>query len=377
MKDLFEGRVDPAVVQRLTTNEDNMNSLLQTEMTTNYASTDRLSNWLRAQTISIPAMPQPTLLHTQEVKTIIERIIAGMDEGQTDAQLLVDRIALHNNHNGSWTAYKHSLEQYEKESLPKRRLNANVESASMHVKAMQVSSREYESGYSSVSAPASNLRRSTAIYSHDRGPTFDAESERRALKRTKCDSEGPSSSATPTSDQGQIVCFLPGFKAGSSGSGLYGQCTICHRASVLAMVLGVQNILIAPIKAAIPVFLAAIKLDGILYKYICCDGWHSHRIHSDILAEPVSGALALLSIKDNIDFWINSLNRVFSGAHVDISLDQWTGYFGERLNELPHIDGESTEGKIFKDALAWVVQGLEEADDARGDDESRSFTMID
>ncbi|KAF8852717.1 hypothetical protein BDZ45DRAFT_97954 [Acephala macrosclerotiorum] len=228
--------------------------------------------------------------------------------------------------------------------------------ASTHVDSTTRSATQHASHESLVSVPAS----STLSCGGDARFSF---SDSRPAKRTKFSFSTPTVSNSSTTNieaaSNRNECFLPGFKVTNVSPSFVRQCSICHRSSVLALILKVQNLVVAPNKNVTSKFLSNISLDEIFFRRVCCDSCASYIIEptSSLLPEPVSGAVVLVGIKENMNLWLKRLNRVFFGAYIGVSEEKWLEYFEDNLGEISLTD----EDKGFKDALAWVAKGFEES----------------
>ncbi|CZR68811.1 uncharacterized protein PAC_18711 [Phialocephala subalpina] len=370
LQDLFDGKASIEVIRQVSSNPHNMASIVQTEMSSGRPGDGRhrIGRWLQDQQTPLPPPPQNVLGKDPQALIILTRLLKRIEEGYADDLLSSDQTSLTNNHNTNWNTYINSLNQHQQEVAAKKKSNTIFKQASNHVNSMTRSSTRYASHDSPVSAPASEALSYGGDFDYDRPM---------ASKRTKSIFDTPSSTNAVSFSVG-TECFLPGFAVAGLNPGFVGKCSICHRSSVLALLLKVKNLAVAPNKNAISEFLSNISIDEIFSKRVCCDACASYLIEptSILLPEPLSGAVALVGIKQNMDLWLKRLNGMFTGAHVDISKEKWLEYFEDKLGTLMYSG--AAECKVFKDALTWVAKGFEESVEAGRDDvSSNGFTIID
>lgn len=282
--DFFAGRLDEASYEKVLENEESMASLAQAEMSNGGAI--RMTNWLAKQDKKqkiLQVAPNPSLGNDETAMVTLTRLLKGMALGKPDAD---DRAALKQIHDATRKKFLDVIKQQKELKAKIDRHARSRASATKHIAGMRRSKRQYESGESRIATPSSTSisRRSIHTGNIDYGYSehnVESESEsssdnsersddsERSAKRVKVE-HVTMAAATPTVHiPSETDTFIPGFK-NDEVSTFICQCTICERTALLALVLEVHEVLVAPKPENWSQFLADIEPEQLFWPKVCC-----------------------------------------------------------------------------------------------------------
>lgn len=160
--------------------------------------------------------------------------------------------------------------------------------------------------------------------------------------------------------------FFPRFKVDQSRGA--GRCSLCQRVSLPALILKACNIQIPAHTDAATVsrnmsvsqLLSKIAVPSIFSKDVLCCACACYVPHPGTASGLRFGALPLVQVRHNLDEFIKTLNGVF-GADITFSKVKWKDYMNEIADEWTLKDDDTEGERLFKTALGWVGEGLQDA----------------
>lgn len=383
MKDLYSGEVDQEIIGEMIKNEDNLKSIVMAEMTRGTGK--ELEAWLLSQQKPLPELTSDRPDVGGKAQRAVSELLTGMKNADTDTNIEDLRAVLRRAHEENLREFRDIVRAHSKQVKTVRTTNKKFGTATTHTQLMKpegpgISRPKHKrtmTGFSCFSVAEDDKEdhkdvEDDADLEDDVDPQFAADPELvpdldvnkdpqvaadhklvpdlevnedsqvasdpkaavypTVVPRPKVDAHpkvvpDPQAAAGPEAvvDPEVDVLFLPRFKRclGSPGTEFRGNCMLCCRESVLAILLKSAPNITTPnfprqgsySALAFPLAMSHFAETDIVSFFLCCDACALYLVRSctSPLSETITGALGLVSVKENQAVWLDVLDVAFKG----------------------------------------------------------------
>lgn len=335
MPDLLSGRADPETVEKIVRDDDNLKSIVLASMTRGTGKD--LEAWLESQQKPMPKMSGSRFDVNGEAQKAVAQLLEALSNHAEEAVIESLRESLRSAHEANLRVFKKERAwEYE-----------NYEGHRHHNKRVKNAHRIKKN---------KDAEYNLWTYGQNAFPMDDSDEEDMVLK----DLHG-STSVDPI--------FMPGFTRKEPIDEFTGSCMLCHRTSVLALLLkSPPNLPTANFprqgsysKLTFPLAMGSFAEMDIISYFVCCDccAYHLSRNGTGLDGETITGALCLVGINDNQGAWLEKLETAVKGR-FEIK-DLWTvciAILDRMLAENGSRNIAMGDNSLFRDSARWSIRRL-------------------
>ena len=358
VKDVLSGEADPEVIGKIVKNEDNLKSIVMAEMTRGTGK--QLEAWLLSQQKPIPQLTQDRPDIDGKAQQAVTRLLDGLKDGGSNEEIEECRSDLRKAHKANWREFQGIFHHHIEVRVSTDKTNQVLQRMSKK-SVVQVSEIEKQ-----TKLPA--CERNSSWRASQLSTADDYEDD--SYKNIPNLGDVLKSSAEARKPD---VLYLPGFERcpRSPDSEFTGRCMLCSTESILAILLKTApKITTANFPRqgsysalAFPLAMSHFAETDIVSFFICCDACALYLARNcrSPLSENITGALGLVSVKENRVTWLEALDVALKGRFSRTDLPTLFIAVLDRMIQMSKVRNASLEDKsLYHDALQWAKRQLSE-----------------
>jgi hypothetical protein len=345
MQDLYSGNVDEDLIGEIFKNEDNVKSIALAEASKGAG--NQLTDWLLSQEKPLPELTSERPDVGEKAQHAVVSLLETLKTGTSDEGITSLRAALRVAHEENWREFQRAIQShFEGKKI--------VASHNYRCRRARVDSNDV---YDTMETNRRESNKGSSYFGNVWGRNVD---------------DNQYSSEISESYQPDSL-FLPGFKRclNTPGSEFVGQCMLCYKESILAILLKSPPNVSTPnfprrgshTALTFPLAMSRFAETDVVSFFLCCDSCALYLVRNcaSPLQETITGALALTSLKTNKSLWLETLDLIFDGRFKMTDLPTVFVAVLDRMilkNKLRSATNE--QRSLYHGALRWAKSELSE-----------------
>lgn len=360
VKDVLSGEADPEVIGEIVKNEDNLKSIVMAEITRGTGK--QLEAWLLSQQKPMPQLTQDRPDIDGKAQQAVTRLLDGLKDGDNNEEIEECRSDLRKAHEANWREFQGIIHHHIEARVSTDKTNQVLQRMSKK-SVVQVSEIEKQ-----TKLPARERNSSWRASQLSTADDYEDDSYKNIpnlgdLLKSRSNAEA----------RKPDVLYLPGFKRclRSPGSEFTGRCMLCSTESILAILLKTTPKITTTnfprqgsySALAFPLAMSHFAETDIVSFFICCDACALYLARNcrSPLSENITGALGLVSMKENRATWLEALDVALKGRFSRSDLPTLFIAVLDRMIQMNRVRSASPEDQLlYHDALQWTKRQLSE-----------------